>query len=278
MEQHAQEVHTNALEHSGGWLIMLLLLIPLLLYLGAVMKEHRRQRPWSKLRSLSYISAIALIAVAVSPMVTSATHHDPRGHMAQHLLLGMFAPLGLVLAAPITLLFRTLPLQAGRSLARFLRSRTGHLLSHPFMALVLNIGGMYVLYLTPLFRLSLSHPALHILVSVHFLAFGYLYIWAIAGPDPAPRRPGMRVRTAVLGTGIAAHAFLAKLMYAHALPAGTPFSTAEVRDAAMLMYYGGDVAEFLLAVALFASWYRGRRRSRARRRARPVLVISTIRL
>jgi putative membrane protein len=256
---------------------MLLLLIPLLLYFGAVVKEHRRQRSWSRLRSLSFISGIVLMAVAVSPLVTSAAHHDPRAHMAQHLVLGMFAPPFLVLAAPITLLLRTLPLQASRSLARVLRARAVHLLSHPFPAFALNIGGMYVLYLTPLFRLSLSHPALHILVGVHFLASGSLYAWAIAGPDPAPGRPGIRVRTAVLVAGIAAHAVLAKLMYAHLLPAGTPFSPEEVRDAAMLMYYGGDVAELLLAVALFASWYRRRRRSRARRRARPVVVVSSAR-
>jgi putative membrane protein len=271
MEQHPQEAHSSYSEHLGGWSVVLLLVVPLLLYLGAVMREQRRQRSWSRLRILSFASGIVLIAVALSPVSMIFAHDDPRAHMAQHLLLGMFAPLGLVLAAPVTLLLRTVPTGTGRSIARLMRSPAGHLLSHPFTALVLNTGGLYVLYLTPLFRLSLSHPALHILVNVHFLVSGYLYVWAIAGPDPAPGRPGMRVRMAVLVAGIGAHAYLAKLMYAHVLPAGTSFSAPEVRDAALLMYYGGDVAELLLAVALFASWYRRRHRSRRRRGARPIL-------
>ena len=74
----------------------------------------------------------------------------------------------------------------------------------------------------------------------------------------------MRVGVLVVSLGL--HAFLAKLMYARLLPTGVPFSADEIGEAAVLMYYGGDLAELLLATALFATWYAQRRRQRQRQR------------
>ncbi|HYH11166.1 MAG TPA: cytochrome c oxidase assembly protein, partial [Thermomicrobiales bacterium] len=99
---------------------------------------------------------------------------------------------------------------------------------------------------------------------------GYLFAWSIAGPDPAPGRPGLTTRLAVLVTSIAAHAYLGKTMYAHLFPRGTHYSADEIEAAAELMYYGGDLAELLLAAALFATWYQQRRRTRERDLARGV--------
>jgi putative membrane protein len=95
-------------------------------------------------------------------------------------------------------------------------------------------------------------------VHVHFLAAGYLFAWAIAGPDPAPRRPGIGTRTAVLVLAAGAHSYLGKLLYARAgeLPHGAGHGASEMEVAAQWMYYGGDLAELLLAAALFATWYR----------------------
>ncbi len=58
-------------------------------------------------------------------------HDDLVGHMTLHLLIGMFAPLLWVLAAPMTLLLKTLPQAGGKWMVRFLHSRfmrlvTGH--------------------------------------------------------------------------------------------------------------------------------------------------------
>ncbi|MBB4908609.1 cytochrome c oxidase assembly protein [Actinophytocola algeriensis] len=49
---------------------------------------------------------------------------------------------------------------------------------------------------------------------LHFLVAGYLFAWLIAGPDPAPHRPGVPARLVLLGVAIAVHATLAQLMYA----------------------------------------------------------------
>jgi len=242
----------------------LFLAAALMAYVVAAVRQRPGMRPWSRWRILSFLLGIALLAGAMLPALMRYAHHDLRGHMLQHLLIGMLAPLGLVLAAPLTLLLRTLPVGGARYVTAVLRSRLFHWLSHPLTAFVLNIGGMYLLYLTPLYMLTLTNPVLHYLVHVHFLAAGYLFVWSIAGPDSAPRRPGMRVRVSVLFISIAAHAFLSKFMYAYNWPRNTPHPLQQLQEAAQLMYYGGDVAELLLVVALFARWYQiGSRRAYA---------------
>lgn len=77
----------------------------------------------------------------------------------------------------------------------------------------------------------------------------------------------------VLFLAAAGHAILATYLYAEADRMAGPLLTdaRELERAAVLIYYGGDLAELLLAVALFASSYarRGRRlpRDRANERA-----------
>ncbi len=251
--------------HTYMWAEMLALLTITALtlaYLWAAARSGPRQRPWSAWRTMSWLGGVALVVVASAPLLTTLAHHDLRVHMLQHLLLGMFAPLGLVLAAPLTLTLRTLPVAAARRVIRLLRSRPLRWLSHPLSALALNIGGMYVLYLTPLYALSLHSPLLHLGLSIHFLVAGYLFTWAIVGPDPVPHRPSWRLRVAILFSAIAAHATLAKLLYAYGWPRGAGIDPAQREAAAQLMYYGGDFAELLVAITLFASWYCHSRRLR----------------
>jgi len=258
-------------DHGAGSIVLSIALWGMLAtvlasYLLASVRELRGRRGWNPWRIASFTLGIGLLAAAVSPPMMAFGHHDPRGHMVQHLLLGMFAPLALVLAAPATLLLRSVPVDAARRAARLLKSRPVHRVSHPFSALALDVGAMYLLYLTPLFAASLTRPWLGAAIHLHFLVAGSLFAWSIAGPDPAPGRPRFRTRLIALFCAIALHSTLAKVMYAYGWPRGTAYDPDLLRDAARLMYYGGDVAELLLAVALFATWYRaaGRRYRRDR--------------
>ena len=65
---------------------------------------------------------VAAPAAASGPLAEAADTGFV-AHMVTHLLLGMLAPLLLVLAAPVTLLLRTLPLAAARRVSRVLTSR-----------------------------------------------------------------------------------------------------------------------------------------------------------
>ncbi len=209
---------------------------------------------WPRLRTAAWLLGCAVAALTLSPLLAG---HDPRTHMARHLLLGMAAPLGLVLAAPVTLLYRVTGQATGRRISRVLRARPVHVLSHPVTAALLAVGGLYAVLLTPLAAAVHTHPWVHNALLLHYLVAGYLFTWAIAGPDPAPRRPGTTTRVVVLVLAVAAHAVLAKVLYARA-PDGPGGEAA--RAAAQLMYYGGDLAELALAAVLFAAWYRRRAR------------------
>lgn len=249
---------------------LIVLIVPAAAYaLGAARWRRRRTRPWSHWRTVSWVTGLLLVATALSPPLTGVAHHDPRVHMVQHLLLGMYAPLALVLAAPVTLLLGASGHGTRRRVSHVLGSRPVHVLSHPFTAAVLTSGGMWVLFATPLYAASLDNPDLHHVITLHFVLSGLLFAWAVAGPDPAPRRPGLPVRLVALVLAAAAHAVLAKTLYARAgeWPPGVPQPVPELQQAAQLMYYGGDLAEVLLAVALFATWWRTRgvRRARASR-------------
>lgn len=240
------------------WIPFLLVLILALGYLGTTVVLKRKKRNWSGWHTLSFLVGTAFLGMALLPSLMHWAHSDLRGHMVQHLLLGMFSPIFLVLGAPITLGLKALPVKAARGLTTILRSSVFQFLSHPVTAFLLNIGGMYVLYLTPLYNQSLANPSLHYLIHFHFLGAGFLFTWSMIGLDPAPNRPGFRVRLIVLFFSIAAHAFLSKYMYAYGFPLHSPHSEEQVREAAKLMYYWGDLSELLLTISLFATFYQTR--------------------
>jgi putative membrane protein len=197
--------------------------------------------PWA--RTAAWYAGLAAATAGLLPT------GDFTAHAAGHLLLGMVAPLLLVLAAPVTLALRALPASRARLLGRALRSAPARVLTHPAVAGVLDVGGLWLLYTTDLYALAARHPAVHLAVQAHVLFAGYLFTAALVGVDPAPHRPRPAVRAAVLVLAAAAHAVLAKHLYA-APPAGV----ADARAGAMLMYYGGDAVEVVLAVLLCRDW------------------------
>jgi putative membrane protein len=138
-------------------------------------------------------------------------------------------------------------------MTRVVRSRPLHLLANPVTALMLSVGTLALLYFTPLYNTMSAQPVLHWLLHVHFLLAGCLFAWVIAGPDPAPERPGIPIRLVVLGVAIAAHAGISQAMYGgFGINVRAPVD--QVQGGAELMYYGGDIAELLLAAALVATW------------------------
>ncbi|MFJ2032820.1 cytochrome c oxidase assembly protein [Streptosporangium sp. NPDC087985] len=258
--------------HGGlpGWLPLALLAAVAGAYLLLAARRRREAKGWSQWRTASFGTGLALLAAGLVGPVAALAETDFRGHMVQHLLIGMLAPLALVLGAPITLLLRSLPPAHRRRIGAALRSRAVHLLANPWSALALSVGGMVALYCTPLYRLTSGTPAHH-LVHAHFLLSGYLFAWVIAGPDPAPRRPSVPLRLVVMAVAVAVHATLSQLMYA-GLIVDVPMPVMQLRGAAEIMYYGGDLAELLLVFALVSTWRPARPTVRGSRAPAPVSV------
>lgn len=244
---------------AAGFAAAVLPALPLLfLAAGYLLLVHRCRRkdpgrPPHTARTVSFLAGCALAALALLPPLGPAAHGDFRAHMAQHMLIGMYAPLGLVLGAPVTLLLRAVPSHRARRLTRLLRSRPARLLAHPVTALALSTGTLALLYFTPLYGLLTAQPWGHPALHAHFLLAGWLFAWVVAGPDPAPSRPSVPARLVLLGVAVAVHATVSQMLYGGFL-IGVHVPVDEVRDAAQLMYYGGDIAELLLAAALVATW------------------------
>jgi putative membrane protein len=212
---------------------------------------------WPVGRTACWVAGLGCLVAALTGPLPS-TPMDLRAHMAAHLLLGMVAPLLLVLARPVTLLLRALPVTAARRTSRVLRSPPVRVLTDPLVATALNAAGLWLLYRTGLLMATMHSPGLRVLVSVHVLLTGWLATAAVLALEPIPHRPGVVARAVALAADMAAHDVLAKSLFAWP-PTG--FSGAAA--GAQLMYNGGTLVHLVVAALLWRQWYRSRDAVRA---------------
>jgi putative membrane protein len=261
----------NTHAHGGGIpldvILMVLPAIAMVGYLSGVVSSHSRGRPWPLFRLVLWTAGIALAAAAVVGPLADAAHDSFVAHMWAHLFSGMLAPLLLVLAAPATLALRTLDVTPARRLSRLLRSAPARLVAHPISAAVLSAGGLWLIYVTPVFESMQTHRFSHLLVHAHLLVAGYLFTAAVVGVDPRPHPPRRAISVIVLVLVMTSHGILAKHLYAHP-PIGVPL--ADAQQGAQLMYYLGAWVEGAIIFIFCTQWYRaaGQRLTRPLSRAR----------
>ncbi|SDS41206.1 cytochrome c oxidase assembly protein [Actinopolymorpha singaporensis] len=273
MGKHTMGEHTMG-EHtmSGTWLALVPVVAGAVAYGRAAGRLRARGVRWPWRRTAAAAAGLAGLLAILTPVLTLTPLMPPGAHfpvhVVRHLVLAMLAPLLLALSAPVTLALRTLGGDARRLLLALLHSRVVRVVTLAPVVLVLEVGGMYAFYLTPLFAAAGREPALGLLVDVHMLLAGCLLTWYVAGRDPMPRRPSTRTAAVVLLLAAGSHDVLAKLMYAETLPRAAG-GAEQVRLGAQVMFYGGDAVEVLLATALLTGWYArvGRRLRAERRRA-----------
>ncbi|SDJ09303.1 cytochrome c oxidase assembly protein [Salimicrobium halophilum] len=230
-------------------------LLAIILYIGAALYSDRSRhlQKWPAHRYVLFILGVVCAGISVIGPLANEARIDFRAHMVGHLLLGMLAPLLLVLARPMTLLLRTLPVAAARKLSFFLRSSYVRVISHPITASVLNIGGLWVLYTTDLYHMMHEHLWIHVLVHLHVFLAGYLFMMAMIYVEPVAHRYSYLYRTIVFIFALAGHGILSKYLYASP-PAGVP--QAEAETGSMIMYYGGDVIDAIIIFLLCFHWYK----------------------
>ncbi|HEY0938408.1 MAG TPA: cytochrome c oxidase assembly protein [Trebonia sp.] len=238
-------------------------------YLAGLRQLRRRGHRWPRARTACLVAGALAVAAALLPPVSA---HDQRFgvHVLQHLLLGMAAPALLALSAPVTLALRTAPPGARRVLLRVLHSRLAAFLTAPAVAVTLNLGGLYALYLTRLYETAERSDLIHAAVHLHMFVAGGLLSWALIGIDPVRRRPPVPVRVAALVVASAGHDFLSKFLYARDLPFGGG-TVAARHFGAELMYYGGTLVDVALAVVIMAQWYQSAGRAWRREQRREVV-------
>ncbi|MFF7852767.1 cytochrome c oxidase assembly protein [Streptomyces sp. NPDC007904] len=238
-------------------------------YAVAAARLRRRGDAWPPWRDVSFAAGACGVAWVVVG-APGAPGGSFTGHVVRHLVVAMAAPLPLVLARPLTLALRALgPGRIRRGLTAAARSRPVGWAAFPPWAALLDVGGLWLLYRTELFAALDHRPLLNAVVHAHMAAAGLLFTWTVCQLDPVRHRWSTAVRGATLLAAGAAHAVLAKSLYA-APPPGANFPAADLHTGARLMYYGGDVVEAALAVVLGVGWYTASGRARARaRRLRP---------
>jgi putative copper resistance protein D len=244
------------------------------LYIRGVIILTRRGDKWPVGRTVAFALGISAIDYATSGGLGVYAKFSFEYHMIAHMLLGMVAPIGIVLGAPITLALRTLP--QGRTsqergvrgtLIALLHSKPAAVFTNPVSALALFDGSLFVLYMTPLFgNLMQSHLG-HLVMSVHFLLAGILFFHVIIGIDPNPRKVPHIVRIVILFAAMSIHAFFAVALISTStlLDQGyfaslqTPWNLdllADQHAGGSVAWAMGEIPILLALVATFIQWMR----------------------
>lgn len=228
-----------------------------LLYVAGAARLRGRGDRWPVRRD----AACCLGGAALCAAVARPWPGGPfTAHMAGHLATGMVAPFLLACARPVTLALRALPVAPRRGLKALLGAPPVRAVTWAPVAAVLDVGGLWLLYRTPLFAATHHTPWLDALVRAHVFAAGLLFSVSVLALDPVhgPRR-GTWPRAATLVVASAAHGILAKSLYAHGPSGDAMFAAQDVRAGSVLMYYGGDAVELALAVVVGLQWLRSQR-------------------
>jgi putative copper resistance protein D len=244
------------------------------LYIRGVIILTRRGDKWPVGRTVAFALGISAIDYATSGGLGVYAKFSFEYHMIAHMLLGMVAPIGIVLGAPITLALRTLP--QGRTseergvrgtLIALLHSKPAAVFTNPISALALFDGSLFVLYMTPLFgNLMQSHLG-HLVMSAHFLLAGILFFHVIIGIDPNPRKVPYIVRIVILFAAMSIHAFFAIALISTStlLDQGyfaslqTPWNLdllADQHAGGSVAWAMGEIPILLALVATFIQWMR----------------------
>ena len=234
------------------WIAVAVTLVVLTGYLAAGRRLRRRGDAWPLQREASFILGVAALPAA---LLVQLPVGEFTGHMAQHLLVGMVAPLLLVLGRPLTLALRALRTgEVRRLLLTVAHARAVAVVVFPPVAALLDVGGLWLFYRTTIFADTHERPWLHAAVHAHVLIAGGLFTFAVCQLEPVKHRYSLPLRGGSVVAAGAAHAVLAKSLYVTA-PPGTHFPDGDVATGAQLMYYGGDLIEVAIALVLALQWY-----------------------
>jgi len=191
-----------------------LLITAVALYVKGVVVLTRRGDKWPVGRTVSFALGVSVIDFATSGGLGLYAHFSFSYHMVAHMILGMIAPIGIVLGAPITLALRTLPQGRNKdergirgTLLAALHSKLAVFYTNPIVALAFFDGSLFALYFTDLFGSMMQSYAGHLFMNIHFILAGLLFFHVIIGIDPNPRRIPHLVRIVVVFAAMSIHAF-----------------------------------------------------------------------
>jgi len=191
----------------------LVALTGIILYWVGFAKLRRRGDTWPVARAISWTLGMLTLFYITSGALNVYEPFLFSTHMFAHMLLTMGVPLFLVPAAPVTLLLRSLEKRSDES--RNLRdwvlwavhTKFAVFVSNPLVAAINFAVSLVVFYYTPLFSWATHDHLGHEWMTIHFLITGYLFVQALIGVDPGPKKLDYPIRLMLLIGTLAFHAF-----------------------------------------------------------------------
>ncbi|NLF04494.1 MAG: cytochrome c oxidase assembly protein, partial [Actinomycetales bacterium] len=258
----------------------------LFVYLRWVVRLGRRGDAWPVGRTIAWVLGILVLAWTGNGGPAMYGHVLFSAHMVQHMVLAMVIPLFLVLAAPVTLAMRALPVRHDGSrgprewIWTIVHSRWGGFFAHPVVAAANFAGSMIIFYYSPLFEIALRTYAGHLAMTAHFLLAGYLFANGLVGIDPGPHRIGFPQRILLLFVTMAFHAFFGVALMSGELLLvpdwfgllGREWGASAIVDqqrGGAVTWGIGEIPVLVLAIVVAVAWTRDDERT-ARRRDRKV--------
>ena len=202
------------LAYDADGLMLALLIFAVALYIKGVLILSRRGVKWPIGRTIAFAIGISAVDFATSGGLGVYSRFAFANHMMSHMVLGMIAPIGIVLGAPITLALRTLPQARNKeewgvrgAFIAILHSKLSRVYTNPVVALAIFDGSLFALYFTPLFGNLMQGHSGHFFMSLHFLLAGILFFQVLIGIDPMPNKIPHLVKIIIIFAAMSIHAF-----------------------------------------------------------------------
>lgn len=156
-------------------------------YAAAVARTRRAGRPWPRVRIACWAAGIATILLVGCSFLGVYDNTLFWVRAVQNIVLLMVVPLLLALGAPILLARDLLPAHLRAPLGRILRGRVARFVTFPLVITVLLVVPIMVLYLSPLYELTLRSAVASATSGFVLTMVGFVYFWTRFRLDPTPR-------------------------------------------------------------------------------------------
>jgi len=216
-------------------------------------------------RRTAFFAGLATVAVALLSPLATYSEALLSVHMVQHLVLTLVAAPLLALGRPLTALAGGRPPRWGRVAA---------VAGHPLVAWAAFAAAGWAIHFSPLFDLSLRHPAAHAAEHALFLATALLFWAPVVGTGLAGRRPMSHpLRLLYLAVAMPQNTFLALAIfsagdvlyrgYTEVARTWGPSPLADQRTAGGIMWVAGDLLLLVSVLLVANAWARHEERENA---------------
>lgn len=250
------------------------LLLVTSLYLIGVRALAMKGLRWSALRTLSFLIAMALLAIAYLGPFETLAHTYFWAHMSQHLIVMMLAAPFIVLSCPVALTVLATTGRTRAAIIKGLRSSVGLFLVNPVVTWLLFFTVLIGSHVTPVMEWVLTdHDAMAYVERPLYLVAALLFYYPLIGNDMCARRPRPAMRLLSLGlmmipeTALGAVIFLAPVtLYPSYVAATTAVGADPLVDqqlAGAMMWALAMVIDSIWMMVAAVEWWRSEERKTA---------------